>query len=143
MEDQGAALLPVLARQLRRGVAENPDRFCRHGEEVLPRGPHRTGCTHGSATAAVAGDRYRPVPLPASGDRSADRARQQPRARRVQGWMRPLHGVTARPATALSGPATPPATTSAATALPIPPPARPPIGAPRPASVLLGPPHRA
>src|SRR5205823_11917773 len=103
-----AALLPVLARQLRRGVAENPDRFCRHGEEVLPRGPHRTGCTHGSATAAVAGDRDRPVPLPASGDRSADRARQQPRARRVQGWMRPLHSVTAsRAATALSGPATP------------------------------------
>ena len=71
LEDQGAALFPLLARQLRRRLAEDPDRFCPHGEAVLPAGPARPGRTHQSATAIVARDRYRPVPLPASGDRSS------------------------------------------------------------------------
>ena len=79
------------------GWAEDPDRFCPHGEAVLPAGPARPGRTHQSATALVARHGYRPVPLPASGDRSADRARQPPRARRVQGWMRPPPGSNARP----------------------------------------------
>jgi hypothetical protein len=67
MEDQGAALFPLLARQLCRRLAEDPDRFHPHGQGVLPAGPARTGCTHRSAAEAVAGDRYGGVPLPAPG----------------------------------------------------------------------------
>ena len=74
------------------GWAEDADRFHPDGEDLLPAGPAGTGCAHRSGAAAVAGDRYRAVPLPAPGDRPADRARQQPCARGIQGWMRPAPG---------------------------------------------------
>ena len=43
LEDPGAALLPLLARQLRRRVAKDADRFCSHAQDLLPAGPLWTG----------------------------------------------------------------------------------------------------
>ena len=42
VEDQGTALFPVLARQLRGRVGEDADRLHPDGEEALPGGPART-----------------------------------------------------------------------------------------------------
>ncbi len=70
------------------GWQKTPIDFIPMAKALYPQDPLGPDALITPHAAPVAGHRYGAVPLPASGHRQADRARQQPRARRVQGWMR-------------------------------------------------------
>ena len=65
------------------GWAKTPIDFIPMAKTALSGGSARPRRPDRSAAATVAGDRHRPLPLRPSGDRQADRDRQQPRPRRL------------------------------------------------------------